>query len=400
MRAAGSVVTEQERRLTLPPTPPLSDEAVVIDLRHKAPPPPASLVQKVHGEAREIWIRVDLDDPDVTPVVDSASIPRAIYPLSIKRDEPLPLGLQRITLAQLDGALGGLRERSHQGVHEARIAIRRVRGVLALVAHQLGDDVAAAEDSVQRSVARRTRATRRGRVRLEQATTHAAVAIGDAAAEALTNALWMRSRHESERTIGDPQFVADLTVTLSAARARFATWPVHPGVRKPSHKRVAIAEGFASLADGFARSYRSGKAASGALLDDPSAQEVRSLRKAGRTLQHQLEVMHGAWPEVLGGLVATLEELVAVLGLEQDLGDLAWIVSTDTELAMDHRDAHVLILELERTRYRLRRRALDMARQVYVESPGAFVDRLGSYWSGWRSQRFGGGQGSAPEPAG
>ena len=98
--------------VTSPPPPPIRTDAVVVDLRRDAPPPPGRPAPSVVGDGNEMWIRIDLDDP-ATPSLHAVPPPvdrdPPSYPLQLIRDEPIPLGLRRVSVGLLDAAVAGLR---------------------------------------------------------------------------------------------------------------------------------------------------------------------------------------------------------------------------------------------------------------------------------------------------
>ena len=89
---------------------------------------------------------------------------------------------------------------------------------------------------------------------------------------------------------------------------------------------------------------------------------------------------------MLGGVVATLETLDHLLSTERAYGDLGWRVTTPPWPLASEADQHTLVLELERRRFRLRRRAFALGRRMYLESPEALIGRLSGYWSLWRQR--------------
>ncbi len=370
----------------------MSRDAVIIDLRRDAPPPPASFVRAHGGGHGDLWIRVDLADPS-NPAVEAMPRPVAprpepesARPLEIGADEPLPLALQRVCLRQFDEALAGLRDRStpDDGVHRTRAALRRIRAVLRLVRSSIGEEAYRGENAVLRDTARALRDVRVSAALVETAEAVAHRAIDESMAGELVAAL--RGDHAALWAgIGSGgQFITDLTTTTAWARARFASWPTHPGVRPEAAHRRPIPDRFASIGDGLRACYRGGRQALRAATGDPVPEAMQAWRRHVRYLRHQMEVVHLAWPEMIGGIVDSLTGLAALLGDDRDLGDLAWYVSTDPTLVTHDASRHALILELERRRFHLRRRAFEVGHNVYLESSAAFVRRIEGYWRGWR----------------
>jgi len=183
----------------------------------------------------------------------------------------------------------------------------------------------------------------------------------------------------------DGQVMTDLKTTVSCCRARFASWPVHPGVHPEPSVRVPIPDHFLSVAGGMLRSYREGRMALHAALEKPQPTALLAWRTHARALGYQLEIMQPAWPQVLGGLGATMSNMTGLLGDDNSLGDLAGAISSDPALLPEPASRHAVILELERRRYHVRHRAYELGRLVYQEPTKAFARRFEGYWKSWRS---------------
>ena len=74
--------------------------------------------------------------------------------------------------------------------------------------------------------------------RLRHADRVAQHALHSESAAELTDSLRAERDDARRSSIGDRQFVADLVMTVSAARSRFASWPIHPGLTDESRRRV------------------------------------------------------------------------------------------------------------------------------------------------------------------
>ncbi len=341
-----------------------------------------------------MWIRVDLSDPE-QPSIDTAHTPPAVVgreelPLQLIGDEPLPLGLRRITLHQLDSAVAGLRSAAIEGGdHRAiSIALERTRAVLRVVRTWIGEDVFRTEDAVLAYALDAFDEASTAASRLSHATAAGPAMLGEVVAAELTSTLADEHDLVLARTLANRQYTTDLVMTVSTSRSRFASWPVHPGLTDETRSRVPIPDAFSSIGGGLEESYRFGKRAFEEALDKPLPQQLVHWRGEARYLRHQVELIHLAWPEVLGGLIATLEMLDETLSTERALGDLAWRITTPPSPLVDEAAQHTMVLELERRRFRLRRRAFDIGRRIYLEDPELFLGRLSGYWMAWRRHRI------------
>lgn len=368
--------------MTLPPPPP--NDSNLIDLRRDAPPPPMA------SSGGELWIRIDADAPELAAfagMTSTASAPGDSFALEIGPDEPLAMALQRISLAQFDIALEGLRNRDNpdKGVHEARKAMKRIRAVLRLVRDVIGPTAYRAENTVLRDAARVVSPVRSSAVLVKTAAylTRKDGNLG----EELVAALEDEHQRILDRVIRRPQNAFDLITTVSSARSRFVGWPVHPGLELPREGTSPIPDEFSSIRRGLLRVYRRGHRAYMRALDHPDPPTLHELRKRVKYLRYQMEVLHRSWPEIVGGTARSLARLSDTLGDERDYAALAGELSNKPWLLPDDLARHNLILDIERRRFRLRRRSFERARLIYMEEPDAFVDRMLWYWDGWRKPR-------------
>src|SRR5215218_8117364 len=64
---------------------------------------------------------------------------------ALRKDEPVPEGIERIAVGQLDNSIEGLAGESDAdsvtAIHDARKSIKRHRALLRLTRHQLGEHV-------------------------------------------------------------------------------------------------------------------------------------------------------------------------------------------------------------------------------------------------------------------
>ena len=73
-------------------------------------------------------------------------------------DEPVPMGLRRITLGQFDRAVQGLTDPSIDrdvGIHTARKTMKRLRGMLRMVRDEVGTHAYRQENAVLRDTSRK-----------------------------------------------------------------------------------------------------------------------------------------------------------------------------------------------------------------------------------------------------
>jgi CHAD domain-containing protein len=306
----------------------------------------------------------------------------------LKRREPLQQGVQRLSLEHLDyaiNALAGGALSPDTTVHEARKALRRVRGLLRLVRDELGKDVYRVENIQLRDTGRLLSEARSAAVAIETLKAlegrFAKVLADDVFAD-LHVALEARRFSAVERAVGNVGHRRNLIRTLRSIRARHAALPLEGTLGRPS-STPSIRNSYEAIAPGLARVYERGRRGMAHAYRAPSADSFHEWRKRARYLRFQLETLTGMWPEVLEGVTSTVDDLGETLGDEHDLADLARIINT--ELSVKKRKQELLNALIEQRRRGLQLRARTRGLLVYAEPTDQFVERLGVYWEAWRT---------------
>ena len=374
-----------------PPTVDTNDQArrtsdVVIDLRSQ---PEAEGVdpRRVHptGPAQ----------PEPHHHASSASAPAyGASKLELQTDESLALGLQRMALEQFEIAIAGLQGTpdTETGVHQARKALKRVRAVLRLVRDVLGDEVYRAENTVARDVARVLSPVRESFVlarTLDSLLTVEPDAISAATATELSDQLQAKHRETAAAILNDRDLMAHLLTSLRCAATRFAHWPVM-SIEVGDDVidiRPTIPDRFESLEPGLRRVYRRGRNRLREAEQLPTKTNVHEWRKRVKYLRYQMEALTPLWPDVIGGLERSLNDLTEVLGVEHDLADLGVLVHLEPNLISRDLDRNRLLAAIARRRAALQAEAFVVGDRVYVEVPRRFTARFAPYWESWQRRQ-------------
>ena len=302
--------------------------------------------------------------------------------------EPLAGGLQRMALAQIDLALEALAGAdgtapSEKGVHEARKALKRLRALLRLLRHELGERAYARENATLRQIASRLSEARDAAVML--ATLDALIARHPRRLGRRSGVRELRRRlaaeHERQRraTLADAASRAEVLGELHAFRWRVAAWSLPEG------------QGLELVSEDLARLYRQGR---------------RRFRRAARNRGKRMIIMH-RWRKRVKDLRYALEMLDR-RGSEQSLGklsrradELGEVLGDDHDLAVfaerlragAHRRGHdstwkcgrstrkVLLRATVARRRVLRKRALRQGRQLFRPKPRRLVGRVRAAFS-------------------
>jgi CHAD domain-containing protein len=324
--------------------------------------------------------------PHLVPVTIESTTTTAEYVgVQIGVDEPLADALRRITLFQFDVAINGVThtEDIDLGVHEARKALKRIRGLLRLVRDEIGYTVYRNENVVLRDIGRILAPVRDSNVlvrtfgNLEE--TYGA-ALSPIASWQVTAFLRLNHRRLRSSVVDDRQGMSDLVVSLKASRSRFASHGT-PSNPNPS---AAIRDDFASIAGGLARVHRRGRRAMKRADKDRDTASLHEWRKRVKYLRYQTESLTPLWPELVGAYANRLDELGEVLGDEHDLAVLGSILGERSPTS-DEVTTVVNVL-IDHMRAPLQERAFTLGRSIYTESTNAFVTRMDSYWTAARHE--------------
>jgi CHAD domain-containing protein len=311
--------------------------------------------------------------------------------IRLRRRESLQAGVQRLSLEHLDYAIGvlvGGDLAPDRAVHEARKAMRRVRGLLRLVRDELGPDVYRFENARLRDTGRLISDARTAAVALDTLATvegrYAELLVTDAFA-GVRGALEARWSGIIEHAIGDPEQRRQMVRVLRSARARFAALPLEGTLGKPSTK-PSIRNSYRAIAPGLGRTYNRGRLRMADAYRSPSDERFHEWRKRVRYLRFQLETLTAIWPEAIKGIVSAVDDLGEILGEDHDLAELRKLVHDDHSLTSGKRERDFLTALLEQPRPDLQWQAWTKGLRVYAEPTDRFVERLGVYWEASRDQ--------------
>jgi CHAD domain-containing protein len=292
----------------------------------------------------------------------------------LEAGEGLSEGVARIARGRLDHALDELEGKAgdtpEEAVHEARKDMKKLRALLRLARGEIGDETYDRENACFRDAARRLSGVRDADVMLETLDR-----LAEHSSHALPAGEVRPLRAELERHRGELRGEADAARSATAevvevlhrARSRVGEWPLEH-------------EGFEALEGGLRRTYRRGRRAFKAALDEPSDQALHELRKRVKDLWYHLRILGEAWPPVIE---ASQEEAHALSDRLGDDHDLAVLLAFAEQRGVSPEG---LAPAVERRRAELQAEASALGYRLYAERPRAFARRLGAYWSAWRTE--------------
>ena len=369
------------------PAAPVEGVDLIIDLRSQPrPEPPATdlVIPTEVAPSRPLRV-ISAEEPTPRHRVDP---PKASPRL--ERKEPLAVGLKRMVLEQLDVALAHLDDletNPHESVHEIRKAFKRCRGLIRLVRDEVGYDVYRPENVVLRDLGRKLAPLRDTTVKLETIgglrERYASVLTPDAFST-LSEGLEALRRAQLDEWLEDEHRRAAFSVTLRAARARYAAWPAEDQTRGLLMTGAPVRNSYKAIEPGVRRVYYRGRRAGKLAKRTKTMVDLHEWRKRVKYLRYQLEALSPLWKDVIGGTARAVDRLGELLGEDHDYAVLAE-AAHDPTLCPDKVERYLLIAIARERRRRLQTAAFPLGAKLYAESPRAFTARLGEYWTAARS---------------
>ena len=283
----------------------------------------------------------------------------------LHRGEDTGDGVRRVARGQLYRAGDeldagtGVRGDLDGAVHETRKAFKRLRALVRVSRHALGDEAYRRENRIFRDAGRKLSGARDAAVlvqTLDGLTARYRDELDDDAFTGLRDALTSEAAAASSALSDDRAAVDEVQGTLEAARRRVGGWPLPDD------------GGLAMLEPGFERIYRRGRRALKAARRDPGTESLHELRKRAKDLWHAAQVLRPASPKAMKRLARRAHALSDVVGDDHDLAVLR-AAARERHAALAPGELALLERLIARRRARLQRRALAHGRRVYARKP-------------------------------
>ncbi len=299
------------------------------------------------------------------------------------RGEPLAPALQRMALAQIDLALEALAGGdgsgpSENGLHAARKALKRLRALLRLLRHELGERAFARENATLREIAGQLSEARDAAVML--ATLDALIARHPRRLGRRSGVRELRLRlaaeHERQRrqALADDAARAELLGELHAFRWRVASWSL------PDSRGLEL------VSDDLARLYRQGRKRYRRAARDRGERTItmHQWRKRVKDLRYAIEMLDRPGSQQrLRKLSRRADELGELLGEDHDLAIFAQRLHAgkkrhrhDQTWRSGRRTRKRLTQAIAARRRVLRKRALRQGRRLFRPRPKQLVRRV------------------------
>jgi CHAD domain-containing protein len=284
----------------------------------------------------------------------------------LKLSEPLPKEIARVGRGRIDEALDELRGKTEstpeEAVHEARKDMKKLRALLRLARGELGKDTLARENACFRDAARELAWTRDADVMLD---TLASLDLPAGLGWELRKLVQAQLARDGAR---DREAAASRAVAiLTEARKRVDDWPL-------------ALDSFEAVAKGLERTYRRGRRAFKAALEEPTAEALHEWRKRVKDLWYEHTLLRELWAPVMTAAGDEAHELSDRLGDDHDLVVLAAWVRGHLDPDPDFSEAVI------RRREQLQREAFALGERLYAEKPSAYMRRIEGLWNATEAQ--------------
>jgi CHAD domain-containing protein len=282
------------------------------------------------------------------------------------QDETLPRGLKRIARDEIDSAIAQLAtkdpsKRDH-AVHEARKSIKKLRGLLRMLAPVLGPsariDIAALGELGRSLTELRDAAALVETVDMLGHHCHDEVVLEQLSE--LRTRLRRRAKETSEKA--EVRGVLEQgVISLRHLKRAAAAWKLE--------------EHFDALAPGLTKSYKRGARALKRAREEGTAESFHDLRKRVKDRWYQVRILEGIWSHPGRSPEKALRDLQEDLGDDHNLEELRDFI---------HADGASLLQLVDATQSELRHKALAAATVLYHRKPSEVVDELSALWEEWR----------------
>ena len=293
----------------------------------------------------------------------------------LKSREKVANGMRRMAEEQADRALALLTARNgnrDEAIHDVRVCFKKIRAILRLMLDSL-DGTFSEENAFYRDLGRKLSAVRNNVAMMEslaklkerfgeQLSGHALKAPRRPLAEA--NA---RSTAEKRKAL------AGVAGGLRTGRRRIERWPLGK-------------DGFGDLAGGLKRTYQQGRREFATSCQNPTVENLHEWRKQVKNLWYQIRMLKKIWPSEIGKLADEMEKLGDYLSDHHALALLRESATDNWKEIGGESEMETLVALIDQRSAELRLEARLLGERIYAEKPGAFVNRLHSYWSAWREE--------------
>ena len=314
----------------------------------------------------------------------TGSVVLAVPTFSLFPAEQLAPGLKRLGVEAIDEAIHGFYDGEEvfgEAVHTARKSMKRIRSLLRLVRHEIGDKVYRFENAWIRDTARLVSDVRASAVLVkgaEEIRDLYGPLLVEGTFDEVVERLRARRDHMEERAMEDPAIVPRVVSNLERARGRYESWPTDPDAR--TVYGIGLRHRYQAVGPGVRATQTRGRREMVAAYREASSAAFHRWRKSVKYLQHQLEILTPLWPEVMIGMAITLDRIADLLGQDHDLAELLQLLADRPDICPNPVERSMMSALAAQRRSDLQTASRILGRRIYTESPASLDVRLGAYW--------------------
>ncbi len=296
----------------------------------------------------------------------------------IREHQAIPDELLRIWTEEVEFSIQQL-EKQRQievGIHQARKSLKRIRAILRIVRDPLGEKKFSKANIAYRDAARSVSGLRdltamqevleKLRSRYNRQILHAGI---DSAIAGLDD--WILT---AKNDIRDQEDIRQEAISI-----------LNKSLKKRKTWKKGVDE-FSWIDSSIQRTYKHGWEAFRVAKKKPKPLLLHDWRKQVKYLWHQLQLLHGCWPEMIDPWSEELHRLATLLGDEHDLIVLRNHIRQERLISGRVRGKADLLAAIKEYRKELRQAYFPLGEKVYHQKPKNFTESLGVYWEIWRGE--------------
>jgi CHAD domain-containing protein len=294
-----------------------------------------------------------------------------------KRRESVAKAIRRLGRERTQEALNCVKDcRQAEAIHCVRKDIKKTRAVLKLVRADLPTKAYRRQTKLLREAAHHLAPTRDAYVitkALKDLTAHFKGQLAPGALRHIRMPLQNALQEETKR------FAKQKT-------ARSVKRLLRRTAKEFDHLAVDR-KGWKAIGAGVNASYREGRRAYQAALEDSKPENLHEWRTRAKELWYQVGLLRRIWPEQMDATAEELEALGEFLGDDHDLFMLQQAIGERRAGDSHVRELEILRGLIDERQRELRAEAMALGARFYTEKPSAFCNRLAGYWRIWRRKK-------------
>lgn len=286
--------------------------------------------------------------------------------------------IKRVMCEQIDQAMQELTDDNmdrHKGVHQARKRFKKIRALLRLVRHELGN-VYQNENQIFRDLGRQLSQARDAEAMIE---------TFDSLCDTYKNQMRSsgfqavrKALEQHRQTIVDEQVDLDKQIetavdVLQEAKQRVMSWPLH-------------LERYQDLLSELRQTYRDGRKAHAQAYRETTPEHFHEWRKRVKDHWYHVRLLQKTWPDLMQGYGQALKILAELLGDDHNLTVFRQTLLAQPETFGTDRNIQILLGLSEQRQTELRIQAKTLGKRIFAEKSSRFSHRMQQYIAAWQAE--------------